>query len=146
MTGEKLKAAFLATEVFVDLDGADSLEQWIDASEVAGRLGGPLFVLTAHNPASEVRPDAENEQQNAALKADIEALGFAPYDAIGKSPDGSWFEPGFALIGVDLATANELGKKYGQHAIFEIHPDRVIVQACDGSYRRERPAGKANPG
>lgn len=137
---DELQAAFLATEVFVDLDG-----ERIDASDAAGRLG-TLFVLTAHNPASKVRPDAENEQQNAALKADLVALGIESYDAIGRSPDGSWFEPGFALVGVDVATANDLGKKYGQYAIFEVRPDRVIVHACDESYRLERPAGSANTG
>ncbi|MSO79331.1 MAG: DUF3293 domain-containing protein, partial [Acidimicrobiia bacterium] len=83
---EEHKAAYLATEVFVDLDG-----ERIDASDAARRLGGPLFVLTAHNPASDVRPDAENEAQNAALKADIEAMGLESYEAIGRSPDGSWF-------------------------------------------------------
>jgi hypothetical protein len=139
VTDEALKAAYLATEVFVDLDGSNSLEHCIDASEAAGRLG-TLFVLTAHNPASEVRSDAENDAQNAALEADIVALGATFHPAIGRSPDGSWFEPGFALVGVDLATATRLGSDYGQSAIFEVHSDRVIVQACDGSYRLERRA------
>lgn len=132
MTDDALRAAYLATEVFVDLDG-----ERIDAS-VASRRLGPLFVLTAHNPASVELDDAENERRNAELQEDLVTDGVTFVPAIGRSPDGSWFEPGFALVGVDLATANALGAKFGQNAIFEVHPNRVIVHACDGSYRLER--------
>jgi hypothetical protein len=143
MTGrsqDELRASYLATEVFVELDG-----ELLDAPEAARRLGTPLFVLTAHNPASVILDDAVNDARNAVLLDQIEAAGLTVYPAIGKSPDGSWFEPGFALSGADLATAIDLGREHGQNAIFEVLPDRLVVHACDGSYRLERPAGSGQP-
>ncbi len=131
-----LRASYLATEVFVELDG-----ERIDAPEAARRLGTSLFVLTAHNPASEILDDAVNDQRNAALLEQLGAAGLTVHPAIGKSPDGAWFEPGFALSDADLATATDFGRAHGQNAIFEVRPDRLIVHACDGSYRVERPAG-----
>jgi hypothetical protein len=131
----ELRARYLATDVFVELDG-----ERLDASEVARRLGATLFVLTAHNPASVILDDAVNEERNAALHAQLSAAGLTAYPAIGRSPDGAWFEPGFALSDTDLATAAELGRDHGQHAIFEVRPDRVLVHGCDLTWKLERPA------
>jgi len=135
-TEKALRDSYLATDVFVRLG-----DDWVDASDAARRLGVTLFVLTAYNPASVSLDHAVNERRNAALGDELSSAGLTAYPAIGRSPDGTWTEPGFALPGIDLAKAAGLGREHGQNAVFEILPGCLVVHACDLTWRLERPAG-----
>lgn len=71
--------------------------------------------VTACNPRSERLPDAENARRMAQLEAAVE-FPFLPGE--GTARDGSWPpEPSLLILGIDEATACELGRRFKQAAI-----------------------------
>ena len=96
-------------------------------------------MLTAHNPNGIERNPALNDADQAKLERELAALGLTFWPATGRSRDGSWSEPGFAIAGVDRAQACELGSRYGQLAVYELTADEVYVVGCaDGETARSR--------
>ncbi|HPB46060.1 MAG: DUF3293 domain-containing protein [Microthrixaceae bacterium] len=79
----------------------------------------PLFGITAWNPGEE-RPHEENVAANERLKAHLTQSAIRFVDAEGASPDGTWNEPGYVLIGTDRATAVAVAREFGQLAIHEM--------------------------
>ncbi|OLY90688.1 Protein of unknown function [Cnuella takakiae] len=72
--------------------------------------------LTAYNPYSQVLPATENEQRNKALEALLAPYPY--YAGAGMGEDPSWTpEASFRVLGIDCATAHQLGKQFGQNAI-----------------------------
>ena len=57
-------------------------------------------------------------------------LGASRTAAIGRDPDGPHAEPGFAVRGIDRATARELGRDFDQEAVFEIDATGIRIVAC----------------
>lgn len=77
---EALADLYLATLVSVEL-----ADRWLDARTAAQQLG-PFHVITAWNPGHERPGDGANAAANAALRADLEALGCSPLPALGSDP------------------------------------------------------------
>lgn len=92
-----------------------------------------LHVVTAANPRSRRLDDATNAARNRALRDDAVAAGIAVLRADGRAPDGSWREPGLALIDTAAATALDLARRYDQHAIFELTPRHLRIRWTDPS-------------
>ncbi len=92
----------------------------------------PVHVLTAHDPQGVGRPPEANRENNAELAADIARLGAGMLRCVGASPDGAHAEPGFLVWGLDRDTARQLGRRYGQDAVFEVDDTAVHIIA---SYR-----------
>ncbi len=90
-----------------------------------------LHVLTAWNPRSHRLDDDANAHRNRALLAAIHAAGLPVLRADGRAPDGSWHEPGFALLDTEVERALDLARRYGQHAIFELTGDHLRVLWTD---------------
>lgn len=83
-------------------------------------------VVTAWNPYSELRPDAENQSAQARLVSDIEQLSLRHQPGHGADPTGSWPpEPSRFVLGIDLTSAGLLGRKYGQNGIVWAGADAV---------------------
>lgn len=98
------------------------------ASVMAARGVATACFLTAWNPRSEPRPDAENQADQDRLKAQIERLGLTWLAAEGRDPDGGWAsEPSLVALGLTFEQACDLGDAYGQNA--------VLFSGADGAMR-----------
>jgi hypothetical protein len=59
---------------------------------------------------------------------------------LGRSVDGTWSEDSFLVVGTTRATAAELGRQFGQRAIFERDHDDLLVVGCrDANVVRRAP-------
>lgn len=133
--------AYLAAELRVSAPGRG----WVDLDADLSGLPTPLWLVTGWNPRSVERPRAENDAANAALEAALEAAGIEHLPAVGRAADGSWEEPGFALFGVDEATARSLGRRFEQHALYRVDERTVDVVCCFADRSWCRPRGRLSP-
>lgn len=93
--------------------------RWITYGTDPHPFDEPLFGVTGWNPGEE-RSLEENVAANRRLAERLDEMGIRWIEAVGSSPDGSWREPGFALIGTDRATALGIAREFGQLAIHEM--------------------------
>lgn len=118
--------------------------------ELAGLL--PLHVLTAWNPLSVDTDEVWNAAATERLASAIAATGGTTFACAGAGRDGKHEpEEGFAVTGIDRRTAVDLGRRFGQQAIFTIDERGQHVVPCAVVDRRwgtfRFPAGKfARPG
>ena len=83
-------------------------------------------ILTAWNPHSELHSAAENEIAQASLTSQIELLGLRHQPASGADPTGRWPpEPSRFVLGIDLKTAQSMGRKFRQNGIVSVAADGV---------------------
>jgi hypothetical protein len=61
--------------------------------------------------------------------------------ALGRAPDGTWAEPGFAVGGLNEDAAAGLGATWDQLAVYWITLDEVAVVASDRTFREGRRRG-----
>lgn len=118
---DDLWRVFADATLRVTIDGADVVVG-VDPTP----WDGPAYAVTGWNPG-ESRPRSENDAANERLASELRAAGVHHHPAVGSSPDGSWEEPGYVLVGVDRATAIEWGRRFGQLAIYEIVDGRLLV-------------------
>jgi hypothetical protein len=71
-------------------------------------------ILTAENPMRRETSPEENDAAQAALKADLDALGVTYEQVRGQY---GLLENPFAIIGITEAQARELGNRYGQESV-----------------------------
>ena len=116
---------YLPTVVTVCVD-----EIWMSGFSFCASRGVRIHVITAWNPGDE-RPSSEvNDAQNKQLHADISAMGLESLEALGRDPNSPHAEKSWAVIGLTDKNAIELGKKYGQVAVFRITESRQSVLGC----------------
>ena len=116
---------YLPTLVTVCVDGI-----WLHGFDFCASRGVQIHVITAWNPGDE-RPSSEvNDTQNNQLLADISAMGIEALEALGSDPNSTHAEKSWAVIGLTDKTAIELGKKYGQVAVFRITESQQSVLGC----------------
>ncbi len=84
-------------------------------------------VITAWNPYSAPRSEAENRAAGERLRARV---GTAE-ETRASAPDGTWPEEGLLVAGLSREAACELGRAFGQHAVFELDDEAVRVVACE---------------
>ena len=83
-------------------------------------------VITAWNPRSEKRTDAENDAAQANLIGDLERAGLAHLPALGADPKGEWKgEVSLLVLDAPKETVEALGRKYGQNCIVCVEADAV---------------------
>ncbi|SIO03955.1 DUF3293 domain-containing protein [Salinivibrio sp. ES.052] len=85
---------------------------------------GAFAILTAFNPRSQPLSEKENQLRNARLAEEMERLGTRYWPMNGGAPDGSWFEPGFA-VALEQSDAVALAKKWEQNAIYWVEADTL---------------------
>ena len=116
---------YLPTLVTVCVDGI-----WMSGFDFCASRGVQIHVITAWNPGDE-RPSSEvNDTQNNQLLADISAMGIEALEALGSDPNSTHAEKSWAVIGLTDKAAIELGKKYGQVAVFRITESQQSVLGC----------------
>jgi hypothetical protein len=95
-------------------------------------LATPVYLLTAYNPRGYDLPLEENERRLAELDAYLRKNLVAAVRSLGASEDGSWMEPGFALIDVDEGHAIAIAGRFEQAAIYAWSAERLeVVGALD---------------
>lgn len=98
-------------------------------------------VLTAYNPYSDSKSQAENAAAQQKLLQDLAKHGIATLSALGSDPNGAWEpEPNVLALGISLQQAEVLADQYGQNAF-------VWVNNADGfvSLRLRYSIGVAGP-
>ena len=116
---------YLPTVVTVCIDGV-----WMSGFDFCAARGVQIHVITAWNPGDE-RPSSEiNEVRNQELRAEISARGLEALEALGSDPNSPHAEKSWAVVGMTDDTAIELGRKYGQVAVFFITRARQWVLGC----------------
>lgn len=116
---------YLPTLVTVCVDGIR-----MPGFDFCASRGVQIHVITAWNPGDE-RPGGEvNDAQNKQLHADISAMGLEVLEALGSDPNSTHAEKSWAVIGLTDKIAIELGKKYGQVAVFRITESQQSVLGC----------------
>lgn len=92
--------------------------------------GQTIYVITACNPGGAARDAEENTASQVSLEAELTRRQIPWWHAADGDPDWSHIEASTAVIGLDEESARELGRSYGQEAIFEISPNGLHVLAC----------------
>ena len=116
---------YLPTNVSVLFDGV-----WMSGFDFCASHGVQIHVITGWNPGDERLGSEVNDARNEQLHADISALGFDALAALGSDPNSSHSEKSWAVVGLTDNAAVELGKKYGQVAVFRITESRQSVLGC----------------
>ena len=78
----------------------------------------PLAVMTAYNPGVNRPGSLRNEAANQRLEEILRARRYRFWPAAGYSPDRSHTEPSYAVEGLSEEDARELGRQFGQAAVF----------------------------
>ena len=86
-----------------------------------------LHVITACNPYSAPLSARTNDERNRLLAAELATRGLPAGAARGRSPDGTWQEPGFAVLDGDPAQVLDLAWRFEQHAVYELTGDHLAV-------------------
>lgn len=81
--------------------------------------------LTACNPESVPLDEATNAARQAELARLLEERGLRVLPAEGRSATRDWVEPSFLVLGLGLAEAAELGRRFRQNAILHAAEDGV---------------------
>jgi hypothetical protein len=127
---DELLAAYRSTDIRIRVGS-----EWIPWTRLGegrteARRKEVLHVITAFNPLSEPRPLEENQAANRELERILVQAGKTHRPAVNRAPDGDWEEPGFAVEGLSREEARELGRRFGQHAVFEIEENELRIVAC----------------
>jgi hypothetical protein len=72
--------------------------------------------ITAWNPLPDILSLEENQARNRYLAQDLKQLYLKYSVGVGISEDKKWSEESLFIENIDLVTANQLAKKYGQLA------------------------------
>ena len=74
--------------------------------------------ITAWNPQSVVRSEAENRASQKRLESELTAIGVRLVAGTGADPAGVWpGEPSVLAVGISRSEAERVGRKFGQRAI-----------------------------
>ena len=118
----------------------DSGQGWIDIVPQAVSAGEgstdeqsviteSVYVISGCNPGFREADDV-NERRHGLLEARLNELGVTPRPAVGLSPDESWIEPSWAVVGLTRDQACDVGWEFGQVAVFEIDSRQIHVVRC----------------
>lgn len=92
-------------------------------------FAAPVDIITAYNPAG-IESDVEaNEARHASLATALRSR--ETFATVGSAPDGSMAEPGIAVVGLEFDEAVELGRRFGQVAIYRWTADALAIVGVD---------------
>lgn len=126
--------AYLAAEYRWECDG-----EWLDlrigalapavrARYPAARTAG---LLSAWNPHSVARPDAENRAEDERLQADLVASGHVYRPAFSSSANRTWREPSWLVIDMAVGTFDALSRRFGQLGTLYWRTDAPVRMRID---------------
>jgi hypothetical protein len=92
-------------------------------------LADPVHIITEWNPGGAPSTLASNIERAKDLDASLDQL--QPLPTIGSAVDGSFPEPGVAVVGLSETQAIEFGRRFGQAAIYRWTPDSLTILGAD---------------
>jgi hypothetical protein len=126
MATDALWDGFAGAVVQISLPtGRFRLEPRPSGSDSEFPFESPVHVITACNPAGVEVDAATNEERHAALADALRR--HRTFATVGSAPDGSMAEPGLAVIGLEADEAIELGRRFGQAAIYRWTADALAI-------------------
>jgi hypothetical protein len=97
-----------------------------------------IHIITACNPYERYTSDEENERKNKGLECLLLLKVKDVLHVEGRSPDGNWSEPSFAVYGLARKEVTDLANQIGQRAIFELTETEIIVVSVEGEVKARR--------
>ncbi|MEI7774208.1 MAG: DUF3293 domain-containing protein [Verrucomicrobiota bacterium] len=89
-----------------------------------------FHVITAFNP-KKILPEPENHAADTRLRTQLEQDQIVHFRITGCSADLAHQEASWAIVGISLERAIEIGRHYVQNAIFEVLNGEAFVVSCD---------------
>lgn len=89
-----------------------------------------IHVITAVNPYGHVAPADDNDRAQRLLLNEIDQLGLTWWPAAGGTACGTHIEESAAIVGMSDAAAREMGRRFGQDAVFAWTFDAWRLLAC----------------
>jgi hypothetical protein len=87
-------------------------------------------IVTAHNP-KRFASETENNEADTSLRKLLEQEQIFHFRITGCSADLSYQEAGWGIVGIEFDRAIQIGRQYGQNAIFEVLDGEAFVVSCD---------------
>jgi hypothetical protein len=135
--------AYAQAIVWIKIDGTEIAISAGPLGRCIGRFpdedGRTIHIITAFNPGGRARETDENDRAQQALESELRGLGLLCWAAEGGDATRTWVEPSVAVIGLADNTALEIGRRFGQDAIFAWSPSHWRILACSST--RERASG-----
>jgi hypothetical protein len=125
---------FLKTELTIEIDGKIQ-----PLMKFVGNRKHAFHVITAWNPGGVRASVDENAVADEKLLTEIQTRRVEAYRAVGSDPDSPHKEDGWIVAGIKESEAVDLGRRFGQIAIFRIEQGRLNVVGCQGNWRLSRP-------
>ncbi|MFJ6833828.1 DUF3293 domain-containing protein [Streptomyces sp. NPDC091209] len=94
--------------------------------------GTALHVITAWNPFGRTASAEYNARAHGLLLDELARQGLTWWPAAGGDARGMHVEESVAVAGMSDDAAHELGRRFGQDAIFTWTPDAWRLSVCDG--------------
>ena len=95
-----------------------------------------FHIITAYNPGK-IISDEDNASADEELRRDLECRGLRYLRIKGYSPDQKHHEQGWMIEDITREQALEIGRRYGQNAIFEIEKGVLFVIGCLSGARQQ---------
>lgn len=95
--------------------------------------GGTVHVITPWNPRGRTASPDANARAHRLLLAEIRRRGLTWWSAEGGDARGAHCEESVAVVGLSDTAARDLGRRFGQDAIFAWTPGAWRVLACETS-------------
>jgi hypothetical protein len=111
---------------------------WVDAFTFCGKYGLSIHVITAWNPGETRFDEDTNEARNQELLDQLRELDCTVFESVGTDPDSEYFEKSWAIVGLTRETAIDIGRQFGQLAVFHIDESRQTVVNCFDEYTYTR--------
>ncbi|MEV0948623.1 DUF3293 domain-containing protein [Rhodococcus sp. NPDC049939] len=120
------------SEAVVDValpTGAVRITPTDDAAYGTMPPAGPLHIIAACQPGE--LPGTERERESHRRLTDyLHGRGLDTFGAIGGSPDGTYQELSVAVSGLSDEQAREIGRRFGQVAVFSWNSSQWKLLAC----------------
>lgn len=129
---ERRWSAYLETVIRVELLPGSSTT--LTGTDATGNwpFDEPVHVITAANPFGRRIPEGDNDIALGELASALTQSGVGYARASGKAADGGWGETSFLVWGLTTEAAIEIGRRFGQEAIFELTAAQTCVVECFG--------------
>ncbi|MFI8857503.1 DUF3293 domain-containing protein [Streptomyces prasinus] len=93
--------------------------------------GATVHVITAWNPRGRTASNDANARAQHLLLNEVRLRGLTWWPAEGGDACGTHREESVAVVGLSDTAARDLGRRFGQDAVFAWTPDAWRVLACD---------------
>lgn len=127
--------AFASAVVRVELAGGPAV--LTPRADGAGEFpfDRPVHIITAYNPAGIETDGATNQRRHDEFGRRL--ASHSVVETTGSAPDGSMAEPGYAVLHISLDEALELGREFGQRAIYRWTAESLTIVGVDEPDRRD---------